>query len=114
MTDFILEYLDEYLPLETPSQQYQVIAIPPFCKDDVLQWNLESTAGNKNYVVKDLTPKQKANLTEEAKNVAGLFIRWDMATGTGDGLVLAFNWTKAYQISELSKSDLFCTHAFGT
>ena len=53
-------------------------------------------------------------MTEEAKNTAGLFIRWDMATRTGEGLVLAFNRTKAYQISELSKSDLFGPQAFGT
>jgi formylmethanofuran dehydrogenase subunit E-like metal-binding protein len=102
---FILEYLDEYLPLETPSQQYQIIAIPPWCKDDTLQWNLEASIGNKNYVAKDLTTEQQDKLPANAKNVAGLFIRWDSATGTGDGLVLAFNWTKASEISEFPMSD---------
>jgi len=109
---FILEYLDEYLPLEKPSQRYQIIAIPPYCKDDILQWNLEASIGNKNYVAKDLTKEQKENLSEKAKNVAGIFIRWDSATGTGDGLVLAFNWTKACEISEFPYSYFrdFQTH----
>ena len=108
---FILEYLDEYLPLERPSQRYQVIAIPPYCKDDVLQWNLEATIGNKNYVAKDLTEEQQGRLPANAKNVAGIFIRWDSATGTGDGLVLAFNWTKACEISEFPYEDFW---KFGT
>lgn len=103
---FILEYLDEYLPLETPSQQYQIIAIPPWCKDDTLQWNLEASIGNKNYVAKDLNKEQQDKLPANAKNVAGLFIRWDSATGTGDGLVLAFNWTKACEISGFPRSYL--------
>ncbi len=111
---FILKYLDEYLPLETPSQQYQIIAIPPWCKDDTLQWNLEASIGNKNYVAKDLTTEQQDKLPANAKNVAGIFIRWDRATGTGDGLVLAFNWTKAYQISAVSSSDIFGPQAFVT
>ncbi|MEA2051387.1 MAG: FmdE family protein [Euryarchaeota archaeon] len=102
---FLFEYLEEHLPLEKPSQRYQVIAIPPWCKDDALQWNLEATIGNKNYVAKDLTTEQKDKLPANAKNVAGLFIRWDSATGTGDGLVLAFNWTKACEISEFPRSD---------
>ena len=102
---FILEYLDEYLPLERPSQRYQIIAIPPWCKDDTLQWNLEASIGNKNYVAKDLTKEQQGRLPANAKNVAGIYIRWDSATGTGDGLILAFNWTKACEISEFPRSN---------
>ena len=104
---FILEYLDKYLPLEKPSQGYQIIAIPPWCKDDVLQWNLEATIGNKNYVAKELSWEQSQGLPKEAKHVAGIYIRWDAATGTGDGLVLAFDWDKASEISGFDYQDFW-------
>ena len=108
-----VKYIDNNLPLEKPSQRYQIIAIKPWCKDDVMQWILEATIGNKNYIAKDLTPEQMKQLPEDAKDVANVVIRWDSATGTGKGIVIAWDWDNACQMcGGVSKKDLtaFDTH----
>ncbi len=70
-----VKYIDENLPLEKPSQRYQIIAIKPWCKDDIMQWILEATIGNKNYIAKDLTPEQMKQVPDDAKDVANVVIR---------------------------------------
>lgn len=108
-----VKYIDFNLPLEKPSQRYQIIAIKPWCKDDIMQWILEATIGNKNYIAKDLTPEQMKQLPEDAKDVANVVIRWDSATGTGKGMVIAWDWDNACQMcGGVSKKDLtaFDTH----
>ncbi len=108
-----VKYIDFNLPLEKPSQRYQIIAIKPWCKDDIMQWILEATIGNKNYIAKDLTPEQMKQLPEDAKDVANVVIRWDSATGTGKGIVIAWDWDNACQMcGGVSKKDLtaFDTH----
>jgi len=108
-----VKYIDFNLPLEKPSQRYQIIAIKPWCKDDIMQWILEATIGNKNYIAKDLTPEQMKQLPEDAKDVANVVIRWDSATGTGKGVVIAWDWDNACQMCVgVSKKDLtaFDTH----
>ncbi|MEA3488277.1 MAG: FmdE family protein [Euryarchaeota archaeon] len=108
-----VKYIDFNLPLEKPSQRYQIIAIKPWCKDDIMQWILEATIGNKNYIAKDLTPEQIKQLPEDAKDVANVVIRWDSATGTGKGMVIAWDWDNACQMcGGVSKKDLtaFDTH----
>jgi len=108
-----VKYIDINLPLEKPSQRYQIIAIKPWCKDDIMQWILEATTGNKNYIAKDRTPEQMKQLPEDAKDVANVVIRWDSATGTGTGIVIAWDWDNACQMcGGVSKKDLtaFDTH----
>lgn len=108
-----VKYIDFNLPLEKSSQRYQIIAIKPWCKDDIMQWILEATIGNKNYIAKDLTPEQMKQLPEDAKDVANVVIRWDSATGTGKGIVIAWDWDNACQMcGGVSKKDLtaFDTH----
>lgn len=97
----IIKYLDEYLPLQ-PGQSYKIIACPSWCKDDAFQVILDTTVGKKGMYVKALTSEQMELLPENAKNVAGLFIRWDEKTSTGDGLVLGFDFNKANELAGTS------------
>ncbi|WP_066638527.1 FmdE family protein [Desulfolucanica intricata] len=94
----IIKYLDKYLPLK-PGQSYKIIACPAWCKDDALQVILDTTVGKKAMYVMELTEAQKSMLPDEAKGVAGLFIRWDGKSETGDGLVLGFDFDKAGELA---------------
>lgn len=102
---FILKYLDRYLPLEKPSQEYQIIAIQPWCKDDCLQWNLDATIGHKSYTAEFLTEEQLKKLPANATNVANIVIRWDPTTGTGKGIVVKFDWDKMYKMCGINKNE---------
>ncbi len=103
----IAEYVKEKLPSPNPRREYTVIAIPPWCKDDALIIIFETNVGHKRYFVKWLTAEQKKALPEEAKNVANIIIREDMRTGKGEGIVVAFDWDKAFQMcGGVSRKDL--------
>jgi len=96
----IIAYLDENLPLQG-NQNYEIIACPPWCKDDAFQVIYDKTVG-KRFVAMHLTDEDRAQLP----GVAGTYIRWDKATDTGHGLVLAFNWTKVTELcGDVSKSE---------
>ena len=103
----IVKYLDENLPLQGASDNYEIIGCPPWCKDDAIQVIFDKTVG-KRYVAMHLTPEDSAQLPD----VAGIYVRWNSTAGKGDGLVLAFDWTKAAAISEFPMSDFkdFATH----
>ncbi|SFG58124.1 FmdE, Molybdenum formylmethanofuran dehydrogenase operon [Desulfotomaculum arcticum] len=97
----IIKYLDKHLPLQA-GQSYKIIACPSWCKDDAFQVILDATVGKKGMYVKALTGDQLAMLPGSAKNVAGLFIRWNEQTATGDGLVLGFDFDKANELAGTS------------
>lgn len=94
----IIKYLDKYLPLNA-GQSYKIIACPSWCKDDAYQTILDTTVGKKGLYAKALTSEQISALPESAKNVAGLYIRWNEQSGTGDGLVLGFDFNKANELA---------------
>ncbi len=102
----IAEYVKENLPTPDPRNEYTIIAIPPWCKDDALIQIFETNVGHKRLFVKWLTKEQKAALPEEAKNVANIIIRWGKGAESGDGIVVAFDWGKAYEGSGTSPKDL--------
>jgi len=103
----IAEYVKEELPSSDPRNEYTVIAIPPWCKDDAFIQIFETNVGHKHMFVKWLTNEQKEKLPGEAKNVANIFIREDKKTGKGEGIVVAFDWDKAYQLcGNVSGKDL--------
>jgi formylmethanofuran dehydrogenase subunit E-like metal-binding protein len=93
----ITEYVKEKLPASDPRQEYTIIAIPPWCKDDALIQLFETNVGHKKLYVMNLTAEQKKQLPQEAKNVANIIIRWETGAETGDGIVVAFDWDKAYE-----------------
>jgi formylmethanofuran dehydrogenase subunit E-like metal-binding protein len=109
----IAEYVKEELPAANPRKEYTIIAIPPWCKDDALIIIFETNVGHKRTFVKWLTAEQKAALPKEAKNVANIIIKEDLKTGKGEGIVVAFDWDKAFQMcGDVSSKDLkaFDTH----
>jgi formylmethanofuran dehydrogenase subunit E-like metal-binding protein len=107
----IAEYLKEELPSSDPRGEYTIIAIPPWCKDDVLITIFETNVGHKRMFVKWLTLEQMQMLPKEAKNVANIIIKEDQKTGKREGLVLAFDWDKAFEGSGTNATDL---RDFGT
>ena len=103
----IAEYVKEELPSSNPRKEYTVIAIPPWCKDDALIIIFETNVGHKRTFVKWLTAEQKAALPKEAKNVANIIIKEDLKTGEREGIVVAFDWDKAFQMcGDVSSKDL--------
>lgn len=102
----IAEYLKQNLPSSAPRTEYTIIAIPPWCKDDVLIQIFETNVGHKRLYVKHLTQEQMEQLPDYAKNVADIVIRWEAGAESGDGIVVGFDWDKMYQGTELPKEWL--------
>ena len=102
----IAEYLKKNLPSLAPRYEYTVIAIPPWCKDDALIIIFETNVGHKRLFVKNLTKEQRKRLTKEARNVANIVIRWERGAKKGDGLVVAFDWDKAFKECKIEKTWL--------
>ena len=94
------------LPSLAPRYEYTVIAIPPWCKDDALIIIFETNVGHKRLFVKNLTKAQRERLPKEAKNVANIVIRWESGAEKGDGLVVAFDWDKAFKGCRIEKTWL--------
>lgn len=98
----LANYMEGKLPIEDPANQsYKVIACPNWCKDDYFQIAWDCTPGKSGLFVKSLTGDETNVLTEKynGTRVAGLFIRWDASSKSGDGLVLGFNFKKAENMS---------------
>ena len=102
----IAEYLKKNLPSSDPRNEYTIIAIPPWCKDDALIQIFETNVGHKRLYVKHLTKEQMGQLPEYAKNVANIVIRWEKGAEKGDGIVVAFDWDKAFEDTGTSRKDL--------
>jgi len=102
----IAEYLKKGLPSSDPRREYTIIAIPPWCKDDALIQILETNVGHKRLYVKHLTKEQMGQLPEYAKNVANVIIRWEKGAEKGEGIVVAFDWDKAFKDTGTSRKDL--------
>ncbi len=96
-------YVEDELPITDPNNQsYKVIACPNWCKDDYFQVAWDCTPGKKGMYVKYLTADETSALTEKyGTRVAGIFIRWDGSSNSGDGLVLGFDFDKAGNMSNI-------------
>lgn len=97
----LARYMEKELPIEdATNHSYRVIACPNWCKDDYFQMAWDCTPGKSGLFVKKLTADETSALTEKyGTRVAGIFIRWDAASKTGDGLVLGFDFDKATEMS---------------
>jgi formylmethanofuran dehydrogenase subunit E-like metal-binding protein len=93
----IAEYIKKNFPSSNPRNEYIVIAIPPWCKDDALIQIFETNVGHKAMYVKHLTKEQKTALSGEAKKVANIFIN----KKTNKGVVVGFDWAKVYEVAEM-------------
>ena len=97
----LARYMEKELPIEdATNHSYRVIASPNWCKDDYFQMAWDCTPGKSGLFVKKLTADETSALTEKfGTRVAGIFIRWDASSKTGDGLVLGFDFDKATEMS---------------
>lgn len=97
----ISRYVEERLPIESSSQSYKVIACPVWCKDDLFPVVWDATPGKKGIFVKDLSDAEKEALRESngGIDVAGIYIRWDASTSTGDGMVVGYNWSRSNELT---------------
>ncbi len=103
----IANYLDKQLPLRSADEKYYIISTPVWCKEDALQTLLNTTPGKSGMAILPLDNNGKEKLIPEAKNLAGIYIRWNSKTQTGDGLVLSFDFSQANAISGIDNSKGF-------
>ena len=96
----IMRYLDEVLPIESSSQYYVILAVPPWCKDDAFQAVYDSTVGKRRMRVMMLSKEQ----SEQLPPVAGIYVRWDRSEDRGDAVVLTFDWDKACSVCGVERS----------
>lgn len=99
----LANYLKKEFPLRSPEESYYVLAMPPWCKDDALTVLLNTTPGKSGLAVVPVDAKTKESLKPGAKNLAGVYFRYNSKTGKGEGLVLAYDFDRA---SSLSGIDL--------
>lgn len=98
----IAEYIKKNFPSSNPRNEYTIIAIPPWCKDDALIQIFETNVGHKAMYVKHLTKEQETALSGEAKKVANIFIN----KKTNKGVVVGFDWAKVYEVAEMPDEAL--------
>lgn len=87
---FLAEYVEKKLPINNiTAESYKEIACPNWCKDDLLQIRWDATPGKSGMFVMALTDAEK----KAVPNIAGIYIRWNSTTNSGDALALAFNFS---------------------
>lgn len=90
---YLARFILKHFPL-APGESYLMIASPVWCKDDALQVILNTTAGKRSFAVIPLAEADKACLAEEAKEAAGIIIRYHRQEKKGAAAVLGFSWDK--------------------
>ena len=94
---YLVRYLENNFPQTDEYGSYFVLSIPPWCKDDALITLLNATPGKGGYGVFHLNSADTAALSDEAKNLAGVFFRWNgkVDSPAGEGTALSFDFTEA-------------------
>jgi formylmethanofuran dehydrogenase subunit E-like metal-binding protein len=90
---YLAKFIQKHFPLG-PGESYFMIASPVWCKDDALQMILNATPGKRSFAVIPFNDADKACLADEAKEAAGMIIRYHRQTKKGTGAVLGFSWDK--------------------
>jgi formylmethanofuran dehydrogenase subunit E-like metal-binding protein len=106
---YLASYLYEELPL-AQGEQYHIIGCPCYCKDDYFTYVMHTTPGLMTLTSIPLSAEDQERLPAEAKDAAGVFIRWDPSTNTGTGLVLTFSFG---QVESDSGIDASYWYSFG-
>lgn len=102
----LAKYLQKEFPLGS-DESYCIIAIPNWCKDDALQILLNATPGKSGLAVIPMNAKAKETLKPEAKNLAGIYFRWNAKTQKGEGLVLGYDFDKGTALSGIDMNKGF-------
>ena len=87
---FLAKFVEEKLPINNIStESYKVISCPNWCKDDLFQMRWDATPGKSGMFVMALTDAEK----KAVPNIAGIYIRWNDTSKSGDALALAYNFS---------------------
>ncbi|MCX7704077.1 MAG: FmdE family protein, partial [Planctomycetota bacterium] len=102
---FLAAYMYKNLPLGQ-DEEYHIVSCPQYCKDDYFAWMVHTTPGTKTLTSTTLSSadQQKLNAVG-AGNVAGVFIRWNTNTKTGNALVLLFDFGAVATDAGVSTND---------
>jgi formylmethanofuran dehydrogenase subunit E-like metal-binding protein len=111
---FIARYLDENFPLEGENECYIVWSVPPWCKDDAFQIIFDATVGKQYMAVMYISQDIQDKIYPEYQNIAGIYIRFNEATGEAQAIVLGWDWSKAYSDCGISGADFsdFSTYKY--
>lgn len=101
----VLEYLKRELPL-APGESYTFVGAPPFCAMDAFQILGGRTLGKRGVLGLLNTPEAGAALARDGVDPALIVLRVNAARDVCDGVVLGFDWSRAYAASGLGKDDL--------
>ena len=98
----ILRYLEKTLEEKfRAGTRIFIVAVPPWCKDDVYVQLLDATPGKRRIIVKFLTREEEEKLRKIfGADMAGIVIILTGSSGTG--YVVAFNWTKVWKMLGIS------------
>lgn len=93
----LVKYLEKHFPLTDTYKNYFVLSVPPWCKDDAIITLLNATPGKGGYSVFYLNTEDTEKLRDQAKNIAGIFFRWngDSTNPMGEGMALGFDFTES-------------------
>ena len=103
----LANYLVREFPLRNSNEKYYIISSPQWCKEDALQTLLNTTPGKSGMAVIPVNAETKARLIPEAKNLAGIYIRWNEKEQRGDGVVLSFDFNKGAVLAGLDNKQGF-------
>ena len=93
-------YIKEYFPLQSPGDNYFVLTVKPWCKEDALIVLLNTTPGKKGYAISYPNEEDTAQWKEEAKNAATIIFRQDSETKKWEGRLLGFSFDTANEMHE--------------
>ncbi len=103
---WIANFLLTKFPLKE-GERYHIISTPPSCKDDALQAILNATPGKRNLVVIPISPNSKACLRTEAKNLAGIYIKYSQKAKSGEAIILNFLWDDLRKAANAEGTNTF-------
>jgi formylmethanofuran dehydrogenase subunit E-like metal-binding protein len=96
----MVNYIKEYFSLQSPGDNYFVLTVNPWCKEDALIVLLNTTPGKKGYAISYPSEGDIAQWKEGAKNAATIIFRQDGATKKWEGRLLGFSFDKANEMHE--------------
>ena len=102
---FIAQYLDKNFPLEGKDECYIVWAVPPWCKDDAFQAIFDATVGKRHMAVMYIPKDVQEQIYPEYQNIAGVFVKFNEATGEAQAIVLGWDWEQTCADCGISRAD---------
>ena len=99
------EYCKDKLPLG-PGDHYVFVTAPAICPADALQVMFNTTAGKSSGFAMNIDPKTLAQYSEGPIRPMTIAMRVNKKADTCQGMVLGFNWEKAYQATGIKAEEI--------